>query len=306
MSDVGWVPRVLITGAGGPAGVALGEQLAGSPGLATWVGADIVQIADPNYSESVVVPRADDMGYAAGMLDCFITAAPHLVIPTVADELPQLAILADTFDWRRPRPDDGPAVLISSPVGTAIAADKLLTMLALDRAGVPVPGYAPATDFAAAAEAIDFAGGAVIVKPRVSRGGRGVQLVEDAEVFDWGATTAAEIVQGFAPGTEYCPQVYRSLTGETTVVLLEKTELKQGRVGNAAAVVRRELSQAPAVVEVAKAAVAALDLVGPIDLDIRLDQKESPVVLEVNARFGANSSRAPEMLRLALDEWLPN
>ena len=43
----------------------------------------------------------------------------------------------------------------------------------------------------------------------------------------------------FAGGAEYSPQVYRSpVTGECTVVVLQKTELKQGRVGNAVSTMR--------------------------------------------------------------------
>ena len=40
----------------------------------------------------------------------------------------------------------------------------------------------------------------------------------------------------------------------------------------------------------------ALKLKGPIDLDVRRMADGHPVVLEVNARFGANSSLAPELL----------
>ena len=60
------------------------------------------------------------------------------------------------------------------------------------------------------------------------------------------------------------------------------------------------------VVATAVAAVEALDLVGPVDLDIRRDDAGRPVVLEVNARFGANSAGAPDLLGAALGEWLPS
>jgi carbamoyl-phosphate synthase large subunit len=177
-------------------------------------------------------------------------------------------------------------------------------MWALQRAGVPVPGVAAAGEFADCASALRWGGGAVIVKPRVSRGGRGVQLIESAEQLDWTTTDAAQLVQTFAAGTEYNPQLYRSpLSGDTRLVVLEKTALRQGRVGNAAQTVRLAAGAEPDVEEAALAAARALDLVGPIDMDIRRDASGTPLVLEVNGRFGANSASAPELLDAVLSEW---
>ena len=50
----------------------------------------------------------------------------------------------------------------------------------------------------------------------------------------------------------------------------------------------------------ALAAVRALGLTGPVDVDVRRLVDGRPVVLEVNARFGANSAAAPELLDAVL------
>lgn len=298
--------RILITGMGGPAGKALGEQLAalraGGADL-EWLGVDLHAVADPNFASSDVVPRADDERYLPGMLEVISRFGADLVIPTVSDELPQLAVLADSLGLRSPD-RGGPVVLISPAAGSAAAADKLLTMWALERHGVPTPSFAVATDFADAGAALAWGGGPIVVKPRVSRGGRGVVLVESADDLDWATTSAAQIVQTFAGGTEYSPQVYRSAgTGASTVVVLEKTELKQGRVGNAVSTARVDGAGVQDVVAVTVAAVEALGLIGPLDLDVRRDADGRPVVLEINSRFGANSAKAPELLTAALAEW---
>ncbi|MDQ7992537.1 MAG: ATP-grasp domain-containing protein [Propionicimonas sp.] len=299
---------LLITGVGGPAGIALGKQLrerAAAGEDLEWVGVDIVGIDSPDYPATGVVPRADDPDYPRGMRAAFERYRPDLIIPTVSDELPQLAVLAETLGLRAPGRSPLPSLVLSSPQATAVAADKLLTMWALEAARVPIPRYAPATDFRDAASAIAWGEGPVVVKPRVSRGGRGVVLLERPDDLDWSTTGPAQVVQTFAGGSEYSPQVYRSpLTGETTVVVLHKTELKEGRVGNAVSTVRVDNDAVADVVATAAATVAALDLVGPIDMDIRRDEAGVPVVLEVNARFGANSARAPELLTHVLAEWL--
>lgn len=299
--------RLLITGIGGPAGVALGEQLAARAADGAeldWVGVDIRTVDDPNYPHSALVARADDPLYPHDMHEAITRFRPDLVIPTVADELPQMAVLAEALGIRSPD-RDGSAVLISSAAASAAAADKLLTMWVLERAGVAIPRYAVATDFAEVAAALAWGGGPIVVKPRVSRGGRGVVLVETGDDLDWTTVSAAQIVQTFAGGAEYSPQVYRSpATGECTVIVLRKTELKQGRVGNAVSTVRVDGAEVSDVVETAIAAVEALDLIGPLDLDIRRDDAGTPVLLEVNSRFGANSASAPELLGAVLQEWL--
>ncbi|WP_454856063.1 ATP-grasp domain-containing protein [Promicromonospora soli] len=315
---------VLVTGAGGPAGRALGAQLAARAGGGadlTWVGVDIAPVTDPHFPATDRAPRADGWDYVTGMRDLIDKHAPDLVIPTVQDELPQVAVLAQTLGRATAggramvghtadgdgTPSPACAVVTAAPGSAAIAADKLLTMLALDRTGVPVPRYALATDFVGAAEALAWARGPVVVKPRVSRGGRGVRLIESPDDMPdpaaWGRLDASWIVQAFAGGTEYNPQVHRSAFGESYVVVLEKTVLKQGRVGNAAAVVRLAERAVPDVEETARRAVDALDLAGPVDIDVRRDATGRPVVLEVNGRFGANCAYAPELLDAVLTRW---
>ena len=44
---------------------------------------------------------------------------------------------------------------------------------------------------------------------------------------------------------------------------------------------------------------------GPVDIDIRRDATGTPRVLEVNARFGANSQAVPELLGLLLRDLDP-
>lgn len=301
---------ILVTGSGGPAGRTLGAQLAQRARAGAdlrLVGLDSDPSADPSYAVVEAVAAAADPDYARSMHDAVARHAPDLVVPTVSDELPQVAVLAGTLWSRAPRGTGGagPAVVTSDAAATAVAADKLLTMWALRRAGVPVPPFAPATAFTTTARALEWAAGPLVVKPRVSRGGRGVQVVERPEDVPWTEIDGSWIVQGFAGGTEYSPQVYRSpATGRTTVVVLEKTSMREGRVGNAVDVLRLPGDAVPDVRDVAARTVEALGLVGPVDMDVRRDASGAPVVLEVNSRFGAQSAHAPELLDAVLAEWL--
>lgn len=284
--------RLLITGAGGPAGQALVAQLR-HRGLEV-LGADMRSVPEAPVPVRTV-PAATDPGYLPALRDLVVTEGIDVLIPTVSEELPVLAEAAGTFGHTR--------VLIGSAAAVRAADDKLSTALTLQAAGVPVPRFAVPQRFATGDEAVALWGGPIVVKPRISRGGRGVQLLTGADAALWNQLDEGLLVQEFAAGTEYAPVVFQPAPGgdigadDGVTVVLEKVALAQGRVGNALAVRR---CQAPDVAAVAQSAVRALGLTGPVDVDVRRDGTGRPLVLEVNARFGANSAAAPELLDAVL------
>ena len=136
-----------------------------------------------------------------------------------------------------------------------------------------------------------------ISKPRIGRGGREVTVRNKDSFNEIVALGDSYILQEFAPGTDYAPNVFIDPAGQNLVVALEKTELKEGIVGNARAVRRVEAKD---VESAALAAACAVGLSGPLDIDIRRRADGVPVILEINARFGANIRFAPEILEAAL------
>ena len=121
--------------------------------------------------------------------------------------------------------------------------------------------------------------------------------------MDWASLPEGQIVQEFIPGTEYGPMVFGTPAHNSAApfaVVVEKTELAHGNVGNAVSTRRLETGESMDVGNVAMAAVRALGLTGPVDVDVRRRADGTPVVLEVNARFGANSEAAPELLDAVL------
>lgn len=265
--------RVLVTGACGPAGRSLIDQLSarGVPA----VGCDMMPEPRADGIEVLGVLPARDPGYLQDLDQLVLAQNATLLIPTVQEELPIVA-------------EDPPfQALISSEETIQICDDKWLTGQHLAAAGVPVP----ATVRAESALPADIAplGIPVLSKPRVSRGGRGVVLHDQTSTIP---KEQGMLLSEFAPGTEYCVQMLRGL-GRDLCVVLEKTALREGRVGNADAVRRVEV---PDVAEVATAACEALGILGPADLDIRRRDDGTPLVIEVNARFGAQSAHAPEII----------
>ncbi len=292
--------RFLLTGVGGPAGSSLADQLRDRGHDV--VGADVLDLDNPVLESCHVVPFASDEHYLPVLRDLLLDHDIDVLVPSVSEELEAVA---------RQRESLPAHVVIAAARPVEVAADKFATMECLAEAGVPVPWFGLPSQFASAAEAVSAAGGPVVTKPRRSRGGRGVRVIDVAEATSaevtehWAGLDDTAIVQRFAPGQEYAPVLFRSPDHPDVdvCVVLAKTALREGRVGNAVGVERvvADDSRRAAVADVARRAVVAAGLTGPVDVDIRLLDDGSPVVLEINARFGANSAAAPELLTALLD-----
>lgn len=289
--------RILITGCAGPAGQALGRQLA-STGH-TVVGVDMHPPRESLFHATAAVPAAADPAMLPALRRLLQEHAIDLLIPTVSDELPYVAAaFPDLLPQGR--------VVIGAANAVLVAHDKYLTMVALASKSVPVPRFSLPSAFPTTRDALAHFQGPIVVKPRVGRGGRGVFVVDHESDVDWAGLGDSHVVQEFAPGIEFAPMVHRSGSkGTSAVVVVQKLGLKEGRIGNATHVLRIPTLEAPDVGKVAIQGAEALGLTGPVDLDIRRRSDGSPVILEINARFGANSESAPELLQAVLDDHSP-
>lgn len=132
------------------------------------------------------------------------------------------------------------------------------------------------------------------MKPVFGRGGRGVIVYNSPEEAK-NETRINIVYQEFIPGEEYDVNLFVFPKGKVRkVVILRKTLLKNGIVGNALKVERIE--NATDIKHLAIYAAEKLNLEGPIDMDIRRNKKNIPVLLEINARVGANILDAKEVL----------
>jgi carbamoylphosphate synthase large subunit len=281
---------ILVTGVGGPAGKSVAGMLLERGH--TVVGTDMRQISLPGVL-CYTVPAAGDPGFISELRWIAEAHEVALLIPTVSEELPVLAAGRTLLT--------GIALAVAELGPVSLANDKYLTCLRLAMESVPVPRYALPSEGHSPQELAGLVGWPCLSKPRVGRGGRNVALYYPNEPAALLALDDRVILQEFAPGAEYAPNVYLGRGRHSVAVVLEKLALRGGQVGNALAVRRVD---DPDIGALAVAAGRALGLSGPIDVDIRRRADGTPVVLEVNARFGANSAAAPEVLDALLAEQL--
>jgi carbamoylphosphate synthase large subunit len=277
----------IVTGIGGPAGQNLSSLLLEHNHRV--VGTDI-RILSPNGVKFYPIPPANSPDFIPALYSIAANENIDMIIPTVSEEL---MTLANGWEWAGKYP-----LMISPSEAVRIANDKYLTAQTLTAKGVAVPRFTLPSQVHTSGDVARKIGWPCISKPRVGRGGREVTFHPE---HDWPLIANMNdqyILQEFASGTDFAPNVHIGINGKAVVVVLEKTELKEGIIGNAKSVRRIE---DPGVAALAVESARAAGIVGPADIDIRLRSDESPVVLEINARFGANIRSAPEVLDAALN-----
>jgi carbamoyl-phosphate synthase large subunit len=281
--------RVLVTGAGGPAGVAVIRSLL--------------------QRDDVEVYAADMDGWASGL---YLVPAdrrrilPRALAPQFVDEVVSLcaadgiAVLFATVDAELP-----PLARRREQLGAVLAAPALETLetcldkFALAERCAPVL-RTPTTRLVGAASAAHEWDFPIIVKPRSGAGSRGVRLVHSrAELTALGSDESL-IAQENLPGEEYSVDVLAAADGSVVAAVPRTRERVDSGVSIAGRTVHdTELEQTAAAV------ARAIGLTGVANVQLRRDAAGVPALLEVNPRFpGAmplTIAAGVDMPSLALD-----
>ena len=276
----------MVTGAGGPAGRAVSEYFQ-QTGIAV-MRADMAVNAGSDFTR---LPAASDHGFIPALDGLIADSQIGLLVPTVTEELPKIAKHRDFIRQK------SCAVFLSASGPVRIANDKWETVQALSKVGIPVPRSYCGDSKQVLNETVPYP---MLSKPRCSRGGRGIELHRNADELPK-ELSSDRVFQEFLPGDEYDVNLFADPAGRTAAcVVLRKTALKAGRFGNALSV-QREYE--PEVAALAEAAVSALCLEGPVDIDVRRGLDGIPRILEINARVGANVRAAEEVLTALITNW---
>lgn len=281
--------RVLVTGAGGPAGVAVIRSLSRRPDV-------VVHAADMDgwASGLYLVPREVRHLLPAGRAADFVDRLAALVeehsidavVPTVDVEL--LALVGERHRV--------PAVLVAaSDTALETSLDKwTLVRACAERASVPCTRL---LDADGVAEAWTFP---VIVKPRRGAGSRGVVRIDDRATLEAMSPDDGSIIQSFLPGDEYSVDV---VMGEDGRVIAAVPRLRS-RVDSGVAVAGRTVHDEQ-LEQTAAACARAAGIVGVANVQLRRDEHGVPALLEINPRFSGamplTIAAGVDMPSLALD-----
>jgi carbamoyl-phosphate synthase large subunit len=262
--------RVLVTGVGGPAGVAVLRSLLARPDVEVFAG-DMDGWASGLY----LVPAERRRILQPGLSPDFVDGIRQLcmddrievVISTVDVELPPLAARRD---------DLGGAVLAAPSEATlAVTLDKWeLAQRCAPLLRTPVTRLLNADGIALRWIY------PVIVKPRRGAGSRGVRLVPDRAALTAMEPDEALIIQEHLPGDEFSVDVLADADGNV-VAAVPRTRT---RVDSGVSIAGQTVHDR-ALEETAAAVARAIGLRGVANVQLRLDSDGIPALLEVNPRF---------------------
>ena len=264
--------RVLVTGAGGPAGVAVIRSLLARDDVDVFA-ADMDGWASGLYlvpeDRRRIVPAGRSDGFVDALIGMSRDDAIQVLFSTVDVELPGLAARRTELEavgTRLAAPSHDTLVTcldkfaLVQRVGTQAAVPE--TRL-LNREGVSADWTFP-----------------VIIKPRSGAGSRGVRLIADRSELEALGTDESIIIQENLPGEEFSVDVLAGLDGEVIAAVPRSRERVDSGVSIAGRTVRR-----PELSDTAAAVARAIGLTGVANVQLRYSTAGIPALLEVNPRF---------------------
>jgi carbamoyl-phosphate synthase large subunit len=257
---------VMVTGAGGPAGVNVIRALADDV-------RPVAVDADPNAvgfrlaSEATVVPRADADGYIDALEAAAVRFGATALIPTVAEELEVLAGAAERLE--------GIGLRTWLPGAGAVrrCVDKWEFAKCTTGAALPTP----ATELGRRGDVP----GPWIVKPRWGRGSRDVFGSDDAVQVDQLVGFVPEpIVQHRAAGEEFTIDALVDRDGSLAGICPRWRRETRGGIST-----RGETFEHDGLREATATLLSAVGLVGPANVQGFIDEAGGVTFIEINPRF---------------------
>ncbi len=262
--------RVLVTGAGGAAGVAVIRALRQSGHYVIAVDADPMAVGLRLGDEGHPVPRFDDPTYLAALIRIATVYDAQALICTVAEEYHALAGAASYLD------DAGVRTLMPTADSVNVCIDKWRFAQAMSEAGLPAPSTGLAGD-----DAELHVPGPWIVKPRFGRGSRDVHAVGNREELAAAITlTPDPIVQTQIVGREFTVDALVSATGDVV-----GTAARWRLATKAGISVLGTTFDDEAVTQVTTLVLKTLGHIGPANVQGFVTPDGEVVIIEVNPRF---------------------
>jgi carbamoylphosphate synthase large subunit len=262
-------PAVLVTGAGGPAGIAVVRRLMARGHRVVAVDADPWATGCELATVGAMVPRADHLHFVDALIGVATAHGVDALIGTVAEELPALAAGAERLARA------GVATWFADPVSVELCCDKSAFARAMRLAGVPHPAT---TDTPAGLSEVP---GPWVVKPRAGRGSRGVRLLNSrSAVVETMRADPSLIVQTRLTGREFTADALVARNGELlTVVPRWRTETRAGIS------VKGTTFDSSTVTDVVAGALEAVGLTGPANVQGFVADDGRATIVEINPRF---------------------
>lgn len=259
--------RVLVTGAGGAAGVAVIRALRQAGHFVIAVDADANAVGLHLADEGHAVPRFDHPTYLTALIRIATVFEAQALICTVAEEYQVLCAGVEFLE------EAGLRTLMPSLDTVRTCINKWLFAQAMENAALPVPVTRLGT-----AEEVP---GPWVVKPRHGRGSRDVHVVTTKKELNAAlALTPDPIVQTKVEGREFTADALVFPSGEVCGVAARWRRATKGGISTLGTTFDDHV-----VTDVVGRVLKAVGHVGPANVQGFVTDDGSVVIVEVNPRF---------------------
>ncbi|MDP3939679.1 MAG: ATP-grasp domain-containing protein [Deltaproteobacteria bacterium] len=262
--------KILVTGAGGPAGIAVIRSLRGM-GVST-VGVDVNPLGAGLFlaNELAVVPPCTAPRYVESLLEVARNHSANGLVSTMTEELAVLAGRESEFHAA------GIAVWFPPQAAVEACLDKAKFAETTESAGQPVP----LTGWGSVEDALAKVPGPWILKPRFGRGSRNIVLAEtDEEVLAAWPTVPDPILQHRLSGREFTIDALAFSDGTLAGAV------PRFRLATTSGISTTGVTfSAPQLADLAEGLLQCLGLTGPANIQGFIDG-DSVGFTEINPRF---------------------
>lgn len=262
---------IILTGAGGDIGIAVGRCLREIYPKAELIGADCRRDtpAEAIFDRAEILPLASDSDYLPTLEKLAVESGAKLLLPLAEAELATLMehdLLQGIIGGAR--------LITANAVAVAIGLDKIATNRQLREAGCPVPE----SGIVGEDDPEDFP---VIIKPRRGQGSKGIQVVERDGFGRARELRRGDLWQRLLPDAdeEYTCGITRFPNMPTRVISFRR-RLAGGLTGSGEVVDNEKLEA------LGRQVAEAIELRGSVNMQLRLD-KGVPMIFEINPRFSS-------------------
>lgn len=261
---------ILVTGCGGDIGQSIGKILRRGYKDVKLIGCDIHDKHAGHFifDKCEVVPHVDSPDYMKAVEKVVNKYKPDVIIPMSEAEL--------RYCYKnRVIEIAGVPLIMPNLEAMKVGNDKLLTQEFLKQNKLPYAWTIKVSD----GKPKEFP---CVLKDVAGRGSKGLALVQEKDYEKYKDLGEQFIFQEYLlpDNEEYTCGVFRSKTGEVRTIIFRRVLFK-GYTNYGEVVTNKEIS------ELLKSIAEKLDLVGSINVQLRLTNKKGPVVFEINARFSS-------------------
>lgn len=261
--------RILVTGAGGPAGINALKLLKHQPNVVA-IGVDCDPLAAGQFfaHEFELSARVDSPNYAQDLRRLIQKWSIDIVVPTVSEELSVVRAACE---------GTGVKVLVSSDEALTLCETKQRQYEWMQR---EFSQHCPKWSLLSSSELWEAE--SYFLKPNVGRGARGCRLIKRDELIVLAARADASewIVMEVLPGVEWTVDAYISETGDVAYVVPRERLQLSGGIASKGKTVKHEVLMSESSKILLKMGVR-----GPVCIQWKADANGVPKYVECNPRL---------------------